>query len=55
MRPDPELETLDVFSEKYLGVPFPRRSWSERVVLVIRPTLARHYRSGLRDPRTAGA
>ena len=55
VRPDPELVVLDRFSEKYLGAPFPRRKWSERVVLVVELSLARYYRSGLRDPRsTAG-
>jgi PPOX class probable F420-dependent enzyme len=47
VRPDPDLAILDVFSHKYLGVPFPRRAWSERVVLVIEPALARYYRSKL--------
>ena len=48
-RGDPDLAALDAFSEKYLGKPFPRRKWSERVVLVIEPELARHYRSKLGD------
>lgn len=51
VRPDPELAVLDEFSLKYLGVPFGRRKWSERVVLVIEPSLARAYTSPLRDPR----
>jgi PPOX class probable F420-dependent enzyme len=51
VRPDPELTTLDALSERYLGGPFPRRRWSNRVVLVIEPHVARHYRSTLRDPR----
>jgi len=48
-RADPGLSVLDAFSEKYLGGPFPRRSWSERIVLVIVPDLARYYRSKLGD------
>ena len=51
VRPDPELAVLDEFSLKYLGVPFGRRKWSDRVVLVIEPSLARAYTSPLRDPR----
>jgi PPOX class probable F420-dependent enzyme len=47
VRPDPDLAVLDRFAHKYLGVPFPRRAWSERVVLVIEPSLARYYRSKL--------
>jgi PPOX class probable F420-dependent enzyme len=55
IRPDPEMAVLDAMSLKYLGVPFARRRWSDRVVLVIEPSLARHYRSALRDPRSAPA
>ncbi len=51
VRPDPDLAVLDEFSLKYLGVPFARRKWSERVVLVIEPSLARAYTSPLIDPR----
>jgi PPOX class probable F420-dependent enzyme len=47
VRPDDDLAVLDAMSEKYLGAPFPRRRWSQRVVLVIAPGLARAYRSGL--------
>ena len=53
VRPDPDLVVLDRFSEKFLGVPFPRRKWAERVILVVEPSLARYYRSGLRDPRSS--
>ena len=52
IREDPELEVLDRFSRNYLDRPFPRRSWTSRVVLVIEPSLVRHYRSTLSDPRT---
>jgi PPOX class probable F420-dependent enzyme len=52
VRPDDGLEVLDAMSDKYLGHPFPRRKWSERVVLVIEPDLVRSYRSALRDPRS---
>ena len=45
VRPDPDLSVLDAFAQKYLGAPFPRRKWSERVVLVIVPSIARHYQS----------
>ena len=51
VRPDEDLAVLDSMSQKYLGGPFPRRKWSERVVLVIEPRVVRAYRSPLRDPR----
>ncbi|TML09096.1 MAG: TIGR03618 family F420-dependent PPOX class oxidoreductase [Actinobacteria bacterium] len=47
-RADDELVAMDVMSQKYLGSSFPRRRWSKRVVLVIAPSLARHYKSTLR-------
>lgn len=49
IRPDEDLSVLDGFAQKYLGRPFPRRSWSERVVLVVEPTTVRSYRSPLAD------
>ncbi len=52
VRADDDLVVLDALSQKYLGVPFPRRRWSARVVLVIEPHQARAYRSALHDPRT---
>jgi PPOX class probable F420-dependent enzyme len=56
VRADDDLVVLDALAHKYLGVPFPRRKWSTRVVLVIAPHQARAYRSALHDPRTpAGA
>jgi PPOX class probable F420-dependent enzyme len=55
VRADDDLAVLDELSETYLGAPFPRRRWSDRVVLVITPQLARHHRSPLRDPRTPGS
>ena len=48
VRDDPDLATMDALSHKYLGGPFPRRRWSQRVVLVIAPTMARYYQSKLR-------
>jgi PPOX class probable F420-dependent enzyme len=51
VRPDHDLAVLDEMSGRYLGTPFPRRKWSNRVVLVIAPAVVRHYRSSLRDPR----
>jgi len=50
IRPDDNLEVLDHLSQKYLDAPFPRRRWSRRVVLVIEPDLARHYRAPLHHP-----
>ena len=47
IRPDEDLSVLDSFSRKYLGGPFPRRKWSQRVVLVIEPSLVRAYQSPL--------
>jgi PPOX class probable F420-dependent enzyme len=52
VRADDDLVTLDAFSQKYLGAPFQRRRWSERVVLVIVPEVARYSHSPLRDPRS---
>jgi PPOX class probable F420-dependent enzyme len=51
VRPDHDLTTLDEMSQRYLGTDFPRRKWSNRVVLVVVPSVVRHYRSPLRDPR----
>jgi PPOX class probable F420-dependent enzyme len=50
VRPDDDLAVLDALSMKYLGTPFARRRWSQRVVLVITPHLARHYISPLQRP-----
>ncbi|MSZ89418.1 MAG: TIGR03618 family F420-dependent PPOX class oxidoreductase [Actinobacteria bacterium] len=55
VRSDREMVVLDEFSQKYLGKPFGRRKWSERVVLVIRPSVARAYTSPLVDPRLPGS
>jgi PPOX class probable F420-dependent enzyme len=52
VRPDDDLVALDRFSHKYLGTPFGRRRWSQRVVLVVEADLARSYHSPLRDPRS---
>lgn len=54
VRGDDDLAVLDELSRRYLGHEFPRRRWSSRVVLVITPSLARHHRSPLRDPRSPG-
>jgi PPOX class probable F420-dependent enzyme len=53
VRADDDLVVLDRLSEKYLGEPFPRRRWSQRVVLVIEPSLARTSHSPLKhkEPR----
>jgi len=50
VRDDPDLSVLDAFARKYLGTEFPRRKWSARVVLVVKPAVARYYRSTLRHP-----
>ena len=50
--PDDDLQILDLMSAKYLGAPFPRRRWANRVTFHIAADTARHYRSPLRDPRT---
>jgi PPOX class probable F420-dependent enzyme len=51
IRSDEDLSVLDAFARKYLGRDFPRRKWSERVVLVIEPSLVRSYRSPLSELR----
>jgi PPOX class probable F420-dependent enzyme len=48
LRADDDLAVLDRIAEKYLGSAFPRRRWSERLVIVIEPSIARSYRSSLR-------
>ena len=50
VRSDDDLEVLDQLSNKYLKGPFPRRRWSQRIVIVIDPKVARSYRSSLRHP-----
>jgi PPOX class probable F420-dependent enzyme len=52
VRPDDDLVVLDRLSAKYLGGPFPRRRWSQRVVLVIEPSLARTSHSPLTHKET---
>jgi PPOX class probable F420-dependent enzyme len=52
VRPDDDLVVLDRLSEKYLGEPFPRRRWSQRVVLVIEAELARTSHSPLTHKET---
>jgi PPOX class probable F420-dependent enzyme len=47
IRPDPDLAGLDALAHKYLGRPFPRRSWPSRALYVIEPSVARYYRSPL--------
>jgi PPOX class probable F420-dependent enzyme len=51
VRDDSDLRVLDQLSQRFIGTPFPRRRWSQRVVLVIEPRTARYYRSLLQDPR----
>jgi PPOX class probable F420-dependent enzyme len=53
VRADDDLVALDKMAMKYLGAPFARRRWSQRVVLVIEPEIARAYHSPLRDPRSS--
>lgn len=48
VRGDPDLAFLDRMARKYLGEPFARRRWSERVVLVIQPSITRTRHSPLR-------
>ena len=52
IRSDDDLDVLDAFSQRYIGSAFPRRRWSQRVVLVIEPDVVRHYHAALRDPRS---
>jgi PPOX class probable F420-dependent enzyme len=40
-RPDPELKLMDPISQKYIGKPFPMRSYEGRVALVIEVDKAR--------------
>jgi len=54
VRSDADLLVLDAFAHKYLGSPFPRRKWSDRVVLVIEPGRVRYYRSPLQQPANRG-
>jgi PPOX class probable F420-dependent enzyme len=54
VREDNDLVVLDELADVYLGMPFPRRRWSTRVVLVIEPSVVRHYQSSLHDPRLPG-
>lgn len=47
-RADDDLAALDALAQKYLGSLFPRRRWSERLVLAITPDVVRTYKSSLR-------
>jgi PPOX class probable F420-dependent enzyme len=49
VRPDDDMVEMDKMAVKYLGQPFPRRRWSGRIVLVLRPTMVRYYESPLAD------
>jgi PPOX class probable F420-dependent enzyme len=51
VRPDDDLTVLDGLAQAYIGTPFPRRRWSDRVVLAVEADVARYYQSSLRDPR----
>jgi PPOX class probable F420-dependent enzyme len=48
VRQDDDLTFLDRMSVKYIGVPFPKREWERRVVLVIEPSVVRTAHSGIR-------
>ena len=43
-RPDPELKIMDAISQKYIGKPFPMRSYEGRVALVIEVDKARYLK-----------
>ena len=43
-RPDPELKIMDPISQKYIGKPFPMRSYAGRVALVIEVEKARYLK-----------
>jgi PPOX class probable F420-dependent enzyme len=43
-RPDPELKLMDPISQKYIGKPFPMRSYEGRVALVIEVDKARYLK-----------
>lgn len=51
VRDDDDLVVLDALSQKYLGAPFARRRWSQRIVLAIEADVARYYVSPLRHPQ----
>ncbi len=51
-RADTDLRVLDAMSHKYLGTPFPRRRWNDRVTFRVHAAIIRHYTSSLHDPRT---
>lgn len=46
VRPDDDMAVLDWFSEKYLGGPYPRRKWNQRIVIVIEPGIVRYHAPG---------
>lgn len=52
VRPDDDLAVIDAMSWKYLNRIFPRRRWTQRLVFVIEPNIARSYTSKLIDSRT---
>jgi len=43
-RPDPELKIMDPISQKYIGKPFPMRSYEGRVALVIEVDKTRYLK-----------
>ena len=43
VRPDDDMAVLDAFSERYLGGPYPRRRWSQRIVIAIAAHLVRYH------------
>lgn len=43
-RPDPDLNTLDAISHKYIGKPFPMRGYDGRVALVVEAEKVRYLK-----------
>jgi len=41
-RSDPELKTMDLISHKYIGKPFPMRSYEGRIALIVEVEKARY-------------
>ena len=54
-RPDPELKVMDPISHKYIGKPFPMRSYEGRVALIIEVEKERYTKLPFqhRPPRSA--
>jgi PPOX class probable F420-dependent enzyme len=43
-RPDPELKVMDAISMRYIGKPFPMRSYEDRVALMIEADKVRYLK-----------